>query len=133
MAKSLGSGLSSIALQSGPGRKVARPLVPIGWSRRESLCQTLEPLLGWYHSAVVSVMANCDLRTPDAVNPSVAALHQLKLLVERDPVFSQALRTTVSTEDAAKLLADHGVTLTQAVLWRHRGTLVSGGLPTWRG
>ncbi len=78
-------------------------------------------------------MANRELTAPDTVNPSVAALQLLKLLVGRDPVFSQALRTTVSTEDAAKLLAEHGVTLSPAVLWRHRGTLVSGGLPTWRG
>lgn len=28
---------------------------------------------------------------------------------------------------------DHGITVTPEALWRHRGTLLRGGLPTWRG
>ena len=31
------------------------------------------------------------------------------------------------------LAAEHGVEVSPEALWRHRGTLVSGGLPTWRG
>jgi hypothetical protein len=78
-------------------------------------------------------MATCNLPAPEAVHPSTAALHQLKELVERDPVFAQALGATASTEDAARLAAEHGIAVTPAALWRHRGMLVSGGLPTWRG
>jgi hypothetical protein len=78
-------------------------------------------------------MAICDLPAPDVEHPSAAALHQLKELLQHDPTFAQHLRATESTEAAARLVADHGVTVTPEALWRHRGTLVSGGLPTWRG
>ncbi len=78
-------------------------------------------------------MSTCDLLVTEAENPSAAALHQLKKLLERDSAFAQALRATASTEAAAKLAAGHGVAVTPEALWRHRGTLVSGGLPTWRG
>jgi hypothetical protein len=78
-------------------------------------------------------MATCNLPAPEAAHPSTAALHQLKELVEHDPVFAQALGATGSTEDAARLAAEHGIPVTPAALWRHRGMLVSGGLPTWRG
>jgi hypothetical protein len=78
-------------------------------------------------------MATCDLPAPEAAHPSTAALHHLKELLQRDPVFAQALRATGSTEDGARLAAEHGVSVTPAALWRHRGTLMSGGLPTWRG
>ncbi|MGB5136626.1 MAG: Nif11-like leader peptide family natural product precursor [Prochlorococcaceae cyanobacterium] len=78
-------------------------------------------------------MATCDLPVPEAVNPSAAALHQLKELLQCDPAFAQDLRATASTEAAARLAFEHGVQVTQEALWRHRGTLVSGGLPTWRG
>jgi hypothetical protein len=40
---------------------------------------------------------------------------------------------TDSTEAAARVAADHGVNVTPEALWRNRGTLVSSGLPTWRG
>jgi hypothetical protein len=75
-------------------------------------------------------MATCDLPASQAENPSAAALHQLKELLERDTAFAQALGATAST---AKLAAEHGIVLAPEALWRHRGTLVSGGLPTWRG
>ena len=78
-------------------------------------------------------MATCDLPASQAENPSAAALHQLKELLERDSGFAQALGATASTEAAAKLAAEHGIVLAPEALWRHRGTLVSGGLPTWRG
>ena len=78
-------------------------------------------------------MATCELPAPAAENASAAALHQLKELLQGDAAFAQALRTTASTEAAAKLAAEHGVVVTPEALWRHRGTLVSGGLPTWRG
>ena len=78
-------------------------------------------------------MTTCDLPASEAENPSAAALHQLKELLERDTAFAQAMAATASTEAAAKLAAEHGVVVTPEALWRHRGTLVSGGLPTWRG
>jgi hypothetical protein len=78
-------------------------------------------------------MATCDLPGPKVEHPSAAALHQLKELLQGDPAFAQALRTTGSTEEAARLAAEHGVQVSPEALWRHRGTLVSGGLPTWRG
>jgi hypothetical protein len=78
-------------------------------------------------------MATCDLPAPEVEHPSAAALHQLKELLQGDPAFAQALRATESTEAAARLAAEHGVVVTPEALWRHRGTLVSGGMPTWRG
>ena len=78
-------------------------------------------------------MATIDLQASQAENSSAAALHQLKELLERDSAFAQALGATASTEAAAKLAAGHDIVVTPEALWRHRGTLVSGGLPTWRG
>ena len=89
-------------------------------------------------------MATCNLPAPEVEHPSAAALHQLKEMLQGDPAFAQALRATESTQAAtnpaaacvdsvAGLVAEHGITVTPEALWRHRGTLVSGGLPTWRG
>jgi hypothetical protein len=78
-------------------------------------------------------MATCELPASEVEHPSAAALHQLKELLQRDPAFAQALRATESTEAAARLAAEHGIAVSPEALWRHRGTLVSGGLPTWRG
>jgi hypothetical protein len=78
-------------------------------------------------------MATCNLPAPEAVHPSAAALHQLKELLQNDPAFAQALRATASTEAAAQLASERDVQVTPEALWRHRGTLVCGGLPTWRG
>ena len=78
-------------------------------------------------------MATCELPTSEVEHPSAAALHQLKELLQRDHAFAQALRATESTEAAARLAAEHGIAVSPEALWRHRGTLVSGGMPTWRG
>ena len=78
-------------------------------------------------------MATCDLPASAVEHPSAATLHQLKDLLQSDPAFAQALRATASTEAAAQLAADHGLQVSPEALWRHRGTLASGGLPTWRG
>lgn len=86
-------------------------------------------------------MATCDLPAAtvekssenSSENSSAAALHQLKELLQADRAFAQALSTTASTEAAARLAAEHGIQVSPEALWRHRGTLVSGGLPTWRG
>ena len=78
-------------------------------------------------------MATCNLPDLDGDVSAGHALHQQKELAKRDPSFAQALRTTASTEDAARLAAQHGVQVSPEALWRNRGTLVNGGLPTWRG
>jgi hypothetical protein len=78
-------------------------------------------------------MATCNLPDLDGDVSAGHALHQLKELAKRDPSFAQALRTIASTEDAARLAAQHGVQVSSEALWRNRGTLVNGGLPTWRG
>jgi len=78
-------------------------------------------------------MTTCNLPAPEAVHPSVAALHQLKELLQSDSAFAQALSATTSTEAATQLASEHGVQVSPESLWRHRGTLISGGLPTWRG
>jgi hypothetical protein len=78
-------------------------------------------------------MVTCDLPASEVEHPSAAALHQLKELLQSDPAFAQALRATVSTEAAARLAAEHGIAVSPETLWRHRGTLASGGLLTWRG
>jgi hypothetical protein len=78
-------------------------------------------------------MATCDLPASAVEHPSTAALHQLKELLLSDATFAQALRATASTEAAAQLAAEHGLQVSPEALWRHRGTLASGGLPTWRG
>jgi hypothetical protein len=78
-------------------------------------------------------MATSDLSTAAAVVPTADALHHLKDLLQHDPAFAKALGATDSTEAAARLAAEHGVQVTPEALWRNRGTLSSGGFPTWRG
>jgi len=68
-----------------------------------------------------------------ATASSQDALDQLKALVHQDPAFAAALRTSSSTHAAVQLAATEGIAVTPEALWRNRGTLVSGGLPTWRG
>jgi hypothetical protein len=60
-------------------------------------------------------------------------LHELKQLVLSDPQFAAALRSADTTEQAAELVRRHGLKVTPEALWRHRGMLVEGGRPTWRG
>jgi hypothetical protein len=64
---------------------------------------------------------------------STVALHDLKELVRRDPAFTAALLATRSTQEAAELAAANHISVTPEALWRHRGTLMAGGMPTWRG
>jgi hypothetical protein len=68
-----------------------------------------------------------------AVTSATEALHQLKELAQRDPLFAAALMATGSTEGAVLVAQRHGIALSPEALWRHRGTLMTGGLPTWRG
>lgn len=78
-------------------------------------------------------MATCHLPTDAAAVSTADELHQLKELLHKDPAFAEALRSTETTEEAAHLVCEHGLDVTPAALWRNRGTLVSGGRPTWRG
>jgi len=70
---------------------------------------------------------------PNAEIHAVEPLQKLKDLLLSDPSFAEAFRSTDSTETASKLAAEQGVVVTPEALWRNRGTLVSGGFPTWRG
>lgn len=78
-------------------------------------------------------MATCN--PINSASPAIAsdALHALKQLIGRDPQFAAALRSSETTEQAAELARLHGLNVTPEALWRHRGTLVEGGRPTWRG
>lgn len=78
-------------------------------------------------------MTTCQSPAPQVSNTSAEALHDLKELLQNDAAFAKAMSVTESTEDAARLAAKHGVHVTQEALWRNRGTLESGGMPTWRG
>jgi hypothetical protein len=61
------------------------------------------------------------------------ALHRVKDLALRDPVFAEALQTSETPQAAADLASQHGIEVSPAALWRRRGTLEPGGQPTWRG
>ncbi len=80
-------------------------------------------------------MTTCELSsTTTYAQPNAAeALHQVKDLAQRDPLFSGALQTTDSPQAASDLARQHGIEVSPAALWRHRGTLARGGQPTWRG
>ncbi|MCP9917860.1 hypothetical protein [Cyanobium sp. ATX 6F1] len=78
-------------------------------------------------------ISSTSLPSGHASSDAEQALHRIKELTQRDPAFAAALRQSHSTEEAAKLAHSHGITIKPEVLWRHRGTLLSGGLPTWPG
>ena len=90
-------------------------------------------------------MATCQTLRSDAAAPAHAnahanahadateALHRVKERAISDPEFAAALRTSDSPQTAADLAHRHGIEVSAAALWRQRGTLAHGGLPTWRG
>jgi hypothetical protein len=65
-----------------------------------------------------------------AVNAALDAIHQL---IDAQPEFADFLRLTTSTEDVRQALHNHGIEITNEALWRHRGSLLKDGQPTWRG
>jgi len=72
--------------------------------------------------------------TSTHVQPNASdALHRVKELAVRDPVFADALQTSETPQAAADLARQHGIEVCPAALWRRRGTLEPGGQPTWRG
>lgn len=78
-------------------------------------------------------MSTCDLQTTFATSPNEDALHQFKELLQRDLTLANALLATDTTEEAAHLALEHGIAVTPEAIWRQRGTLLEGGIPTWRG
>lgn len=81
-------------------------------------------------------MSTCEIPRTDAAHPhanATEALHRVKELALRDPEFAAALRASDSPQHAADLAQRHGIDVSAAALWRHRGTLAHGGMPTWRG
>lgn len=78
-------------------------------------------------------MATCHLPNPEGAAMTSDVLHQLKQQISHDPGLAEALRCIETTEQAAELIHQHGLEVTPEALWRHRGTLVDGGRPTWRG
>lgn len=80
-------------------------------------------------------MTTCELlSTSTHAHPNATeALHRVKDLALRDPAFADALQTSDSPQRASDLARQHGIEVSPAALWRHRGTLARGGQPTWRG
>jgi cobalamin biosynthesis protein CbiD len=66
----------------------------------------------------------------DAVNEAIKAIEQL---LNEQPDFAEVLRTASSTEDVRQELQKHGIEISSEALWRHRGSLLKDGQPTWRG
>ncbi|MFN9570762.1 MAG: hypothetical protein ACK59G_12625 [Cyanobacteriota bacterium] len=61
------------------------------------------------------------------------ALHESKTLAQRDEAFAHALKASCTTQEAVHVARRRGIAITPEALWRHRGTLLAGGVPTWRG
>jgi hypothetical protein len=66
----------------------------------------------------------------EAVRIALDAIHQL---VEDQPGFADVLRAAQTTDEARKALLEQGIEITSEALWRHRGSLLKDGHPTWRG
>ncbi|MCS5699205.1 hypothetical protein NZK32_09160 [Cyanobium sp. FGCU-52] len=66
----------------------------------------------------------------EAVNQAIQAIQQLAL---DQPDVADALRAAASTDEARNVLLDHGIAISNEALWRHRGSLLKDGQPTWRG
>lgn len=78
-------------------------------------------------------MATSHFHDPENSELAADVLHQLKQLLHDDPAFAEALRQIGTTDQAAELVHQHGLEISAEALWRHRGKLVEGGRPTWRG
>jgi hypothetical protein len=66
----------------------------------------------------------------EAVNAAFDAIHRL---IDEQPEFADFLRLSSSTEDVRQALHNHGIEITTEAVWRHRGSLLKDGQPTWRG
>jgi hypothetical protein len=54
------------------------------------------------------------------------------MVIERSGL-KACLRTGTASRWALQLASEHGIQVSPEALWRHRGTLIIGWLPTWRG
>lgn len=70
---------------------------------------------------------------PDHAAAVNAALAAIQKLVDEKPDFAEFLRLTTSTEDVRQALQQYGIEISNEALWRHRGSLLKDGQPTWRG
>jgi len=61
------------------------------------------------------------------------SLQEIKTLAQRDEAFAHALKACASTQEAAHVARRRGIRVSPEALWRHRGALLAGGVPTWRG
>ena len=66
----------------------------------------------------------------DAVN---TALQEIQQLLIDQPDFADVLRLSSTTEELRLALLEQGITISNEALWRHRGTLMKDGQPSWRG
>jgi hypothetical protein len=66
----------------------------------------------------------------DTVSHAIRAIR--KLLLEQ-PAFEDVLRSASSTEELRKELDQYGIEISVEALWRHRGSFLEDGQPTWRG
>lgn len=66
----------------------------------------------------------------DAVHEAIHAIRQLLL---EQPKLADVLRAASSTEEVRNELRKHGIEISAEALWRHRGSLLQDGQPTWRG
>jgi hypothetical protein len=66
----------------------------------------------------------------DAVN---IALQEIQKLLIDQPDFATVFRSASSTEEVRLALLEHGIEISNESLWRHRGTLMKDGQPSWRG
>ena len=70
---------------------------------------------------------------PEHAKAVTQALQDIQQLAIDQPNTADALRASESTDEARNVLHSHGIKITSEALWRHRGVLLSGGQPTWRG
>lgn len=60
-------------------------------------------------------------------------LKEMLAKAQSDPALAEALKSAKSPEEASQIATAYGFSVDAAHLWRQRGKLFSGGLPTWRG
>ncbi|MFM7395212.1 MAG: hypothetical protein ACKO22_12825 [Cyanobium sp.] len=70
---------------------------------------------------------------PDHAEDVSRAIQAIQQLALDQPDLADALRAAASTDEARNVLLAHGITISAEALWRHRGSLLREGQPTWRG
>lgn len=91
---------------------------------------------------VISTLEEAIMATVSSSNPhanshrpvdQARSLQEIKTLARRDEAFAHALMASATTQEAAHVARRRGIPVSPEALWRHRGTLLAGGQPTWRG